>query len=625
MSIHLLALILGTALQSAEPTPAVAPAALADPGSSTAPEFSAAPGALHLSSLETSLAARLERGGRLDSGAALLSLLEAGTGKPLPLDMAYGPGPDLWASGTLTLDGLSLEVRALADSASVVAPGSPEPDRRLKALLRLTLTNLGSEPGSFDFVARLQPGGDEGASRPLVHLPFAAGSVWAHDGPLITRDGMVVLGWAGLPPSAVEIQPSPAGPDDAACLLRWTLPVAAQSQRYLDLWMAGPRTTQVNDETSFRQALGRWSYFEVEEHLGWQAKSKGVFAGIKWDKSGARLLQSLVGGVQQFRAFGEAANEVRVLSDRPFGHPASDVAAPLEIAATFVEWGLGEWSRTYIEAQAAGAAEAGQALSPERRLALAHSLVRCAQPSGNTKLAAQAANALQALFTEPAQVAPWQDPEIVRKELVNLLVRVNPDSGAELGQALPALSWATVAPGSIAQRMQAVRRAISAQDGHTAITGLLALAEATDRTGLGAMQAGGEPDAGFTLGLFALTRAALVDDSNAELLLLPALDRRLVPPPGKLFDLPLVPTRFGPIKVQLFSPGKDRLGVNIHFLEGLTQSSARLRAPAGCVLAGRPNGHGGDWKLLDDGTLWVAPEPLVYGNKVNATIRFTTP
>src|SRR5262245_39350899 len=79
-------------------------ALLAPQDDDTAPEpASAAPHteALHLSSMTSMRAARLNADGSVDSGLGVLQLLDGETGQPLVVEhLRYGPMPDLWASFT---------------------------------------------------------------------------------------------------------------------------------------------------------------------------------------------------------------------------------------------------------------------------------------------------------------------------------------------------------------------------------------------------------------------------------------------------------------------------------------------------------------------------------------------
>jgi hypothetical protein len=217
------------------------------------------PSALHLSSFASMRAARLGADGSLDSGLGVLTLLDGTTGEPLSAaDLRYGPMPDLWARYNTQVNGADVQVRVLA---SGVSRGG---DERVKASLRAAISNKTDEPLTVKLAATLQPGGGDAAQRPLPSVTWEAGSAFAQEGDFITRDGHVLLGWKGQAPT-VKVEPAASAADAEVARLEWTLEVAAQDTRLIELSLAGPPATKKVDESAFREGFKGGSYTQSEE------------------------------------------------------------------------------------------------------------------------------------------------------------------------------------------------------------------------------------------------------------------------------------------------------------------------------------------------------------------------
>jgi len=557
------------------------------------------PVAYHLGSFASYRAARLGRDGSLNSGSAVLRLADGASGQPLPANqLQFGDMPDLIAAWRAPLGDARVDVKACA------LPLSRQGDERVKACVRLTITSRADGPQELKLAASLSPGGGDPLARPFPSLPFAAGGVWAHEGSYVTRDGQAVLAWAGLEPQFTLATPGEPGAE--AARLTWTFDLQPGSPRLLELYLLGPPANAVVDEAAIRDGATRWGYLHAEEQLGWQSRERGAFADIRLHDS--RLWYALVGSLHTLRLMGKAYEQVEGFSDRPFGHPASDAAVDAEAIAVFAEWSFGDWASGFHKRVLAEVLERGQPLPPERRVALLHGLSRSVRLGVDRDDQQALAGAIRALLgpeAEGAQVRPWQDPDVVRRDLAAVL----DDAGLGADFSLPHFAWAEVPPGSRAAALQAARRAISAHQGNAAWAQLAPLVAGTSGIGQGSLQPGGVPDFEFAVALPSLLREVLIDDHGDELHLFPAMGLGMLPRRG-VVQTTILPTRYGPARIEQFEVTRKLLGMTV-WCRGARVPSALLMHVVDGLQAAAPAGPlGGTVSLRDDGALecWIDPK-----------------
>ena len=565
------------------------------------------PAALHLSSFGSMRAARVGSDGRVDSGAGVLQLLDGATGQPLPAGSLHcGENPDLWAGFATPLGGAEIEVKLLA------VPVERGGDERVRTVLRIAAFDRGTEPVSIRLIASLRPGGGDPLARPFPSLPFAD-ATWARDGDYVTRDGRVVLGWTGLPPE-VTVHEHVADADDEVARLDWKIDLLPDSARLIELALAGPPATDVVDEAAFREGFQRWNYLLSEEQLGWQSRYRGKFADIQlYDK---RLWYALVGSLHQLRALGDADQEVRVLTDRPFGHPASDAAFEAEAVGVFAEWGFGDWVVAFHRKLLDEVMERGEPLPPARRVALVHGLarrLRLGVDAGDTEALATAIRALVDAGAEGAEVRPWLDPEQVRADLQAVLDESTPVEG----YALPHFAWAVPPAGSAAARFVAVRRSLSAHDGQAALKELAPLVASTSVEGFGSMRDDGTPDGEWPVGFASVFRDMLFDDHGDDLHLFPAIGHAMVPERGA-FAVPQLPTRYGIVEEEVHIVAKKMVTTLIKRLGAREPRSILWHVPPGFEVGSVSKPINGEATLRPDGLV-----ECVLGETVSRGLSFT--
>jgi len=561
------------------------------------------PAGMHLSSYASRLCARLGRDGALDSGAGVLQLVDAESGQPLVIhDLAFGRGPALWAGGELELPGVEANVRMLAGTTD------SHGDHRVRAMVHVELINHGQDVVLVKLGARLSAGGGDPLVRPADALDFTPGVVFAHEDGLITRDGSAILAWEGPDPQ-VELLPPPKTFDAPACKLVWELPVQPNTARYLDVSLAGAGHQPMMDEEGWRETLARFSYTDIEEQLAWQTDFRGeytVFASAL-----PRLDRALDAGVHFLRSLGEANRDVQWLTDRPYGFPPTDAAAPAEIMGVFYEWGLGTFASSYLHDLVASATAAGQQLSPDRRVALVAGLVSAVRLTQNDEqLVQDTASVIRSLIVQGGAVEPWLDPAVVRADMGALLVRADPVGGPAEAERLPALHWAADDEGPVSGHMLAARKALSAGDRDGFWSHFSRVLEGTNRNGLGSMTPGGDLDGRFPIGLMCLSRAMLIDDHGRDLRLLAGAHFELLPDKDE-FDLPWLPTIFGLADIETYRMPGHRLATTVRLRQQVEPNLVYVYLPAPIRAERVIDSVGGKARLMPDGSLSAAIDPFI--------------
>jgi len=563
------------------------------------------PAGMHLSTYGSRLCARVDRQGAIDSGAGVLQLIDPDSGKPFAIEgLGYGRGLKLWAGGKLDLPEVDARLRLLA------VPLDHAGDHRVRTVLHVQLLNHGKDLVMVRIGARLSAGGGDPLSRPVDALEFVPGTSFGHEDGFITRDGSAILAWEGPDPQ-VSLPGPPATPDAPAAVLTWELPVQPNTAHYLDLTLAGAAHQPEADEAGWRQALAALSYVDYEEQLSWQTDFQGTYT--VFSSAMPQLDRALVGCVHFLRSLGEANREVVWLTDRPYGFPPTDAAAPAEIVGLFYEWGLGSFAEAYLHEAVRTAAAAGQQLSPDRRVALVAGLagaVRLAQH--DEALVKDLAGVIRALIVDEAAVEPWLDPQVVRDDLAALLMRADPEGGAEAASRLPALHWSPGGEGPVAAEMLAARQALSTGDREEFWEHFERLLEGTSRNGLGSMQPGGDLDGRFAIGFMALSRAMLLDDHGPDLRVMPGVNAAMLPR-RELLDVPFLPSVFGMTAAKVFHFGGSGISTEVRLRQELEPNVIYVWTPEGIPVGRVTDSVGGIARAMPDGSYSAAIDPFLAG------------
>ena len=160
----------------------------------------------HVGSYASELGARWSSDGTLDTGAALLQLVDGRSGAPVVAHRAdFGPGPSLGVRWRARLGELQLSGFVLGGD--VARRG----DRRLVTAQQVAVHNPTDGARSVQLEVHVRPGSHEAGERPLPTQAFAPGQSWALEEACIAREGQAVIGWVGTPPQ-VELSPAPDEP-----------------------------------------------------------------------------------------------------------------------------------------------------------------------------------------------------------------------------------------------------------------------------------------------------------------------------------------------------------------------------------------------------------------------------
>lgn len=550
------------------------------------------PPALHLSSFSSMRAGRLDGDGRVDTGAAVLSIGD-GQRDVEVTELHYGRGPTLIGEFEGRLQGVLVE--AVAAGTGVSGGG----DERAMVSLQLKLTNDGGQRVELPLVLTMHAGGGDPALRPAPSVELEPETRFGLEDGMVTRDGHAVLRWLGGDPE-VEIFERVGGPWEPAARLSYRFDMPAESIRYVEVELAGPPTNEAGDEAAWRTSFLRRRFVDLEETLRWQWQMRGRFANFI---SPIPVYgRTVAASMHMLRSFGIAHRQTRLLSDRAYGHPPTDAAVEAEIYGAFMQVNLDEITAETIDRLTDDLDRVLGTLSPERRVAYLHGLVQGLRlgPVGEHHPAVA-----QAILdhVESVPVRPWLDPDVVRGDLVAFVV----EAGLEGADELPPLQWAAETDdGSQSNRVLAVRKALSAGDVAAAWDDLEPFLR-TGYRGMGGWEASRELDGRFALAVLNIVREMIVDDHGDELVLFPRLPAEFIER-GDELHIDYTPTRFGQIRAQLYAVGRKNVGLWVRSIRGHREAPVFARLPDTYTprrLLGKPTG--GEAQILEDGSIrmWI--------------------
>jgi hypothetical protein len=499
--------------------------------------------------------------------------------------MDMGKGPTLGVKWTGKIGALEAQGFSLAGTLSAGE------DRRLMTSSQLMVSNPTSSEQRVQIVALITPGSEPSDERPYPSFDHDSADEWTvEDDQYIVRAGRVVASWLGEMPG-VDVVAHPAGADQTAARLVWNFTLVAGASRWLELRLVGAPAGAGLDETNWRNRFRRKSYASLEDVRGWESMYHGVFgAFLCADK---RLKDVMVSAIHVLRSLGDAHYVVSTLSDRPFGHPASDAAVEAQILACLFEYGMGDISESYLDTLLADLYARAGPLPLGRKLAYLHGLARALRLSGDTGRNDVLAQAIDELvrgggpegWSQPwndgaVTVEPWFDPEQVRADLAFVLTRAGLDSAGDL----PSMAWATVDdPDSMEGVMLQARRALSTGDSDLAWASLTRVLGRTTRTGLGCMQPGTAAGGRFSMALSTLTRSFLIDDHGPDLHIFPGIAHGMLEL-GIDVKMPWMPTTYGKLQAQAFYTGRNMVGGWVTLRGKSTPLNTVLHFPADLVL-----------------------------------------
>lgn len=577
------------------------------------------PGSFHLSSFDSELGGRFSKSGEVDTGAVVLHWLDGLTGEKHTTDKAdLGPGPALNVRWSRELAEQKLTGYCLAGT---LASGA---DRRLMVSQQVEVRSTSETEQRVQLVAHLLPGATDEASRPLPSLTYREDEVWSlEDERFLLRDGRVVATWVGDAP-AVEMVSRPASGSEVAARLVWNFTLQPGESRWVEVMLVGAPAGGSVEEAGWRARLRRKSYGSLEDVRRWESMYHGSFGAFSCADD--RVREAMISGVHLLRSLGNAHYQISTLSDRPFGHPASDAAAEAQILGIFFEYGLNEIAEAYLGKLLDGVYERAGPLPLDRKVAYLHGLARAVRLAGETSQHGALALAIVELmngegpegWAEPwadgaVTVAPWFDPDEVRGDLAQVLDR----AGMPGAESLPQLAWAeNLAPGSTAAEMRSARKALSAGDADGAWEALEKLLNRTTHVGLGAMEPGGVTDGRFAMGMTSLVRAFLIDDHGDDLEIFPGSCGGMVEL-GVAVKTAWIPTAFGQIQAQGFFTGKNQMGGWVTLRGTFAAARTVMNFPPETVLRKVKSQHG-------DGTIEIIENNVVQlGLPIGRPLRFT--
>ncbi|GEM_PF-2175318 len=564
------------------------------------------PGSFHLSSFDSELGGRFSKSGEVDTGAVVSHWVDGLTGEQHSADKAdLGPGPSLNVRWSRELAEQKLVGYCLAGT---LASGA---DRRLMVSQQVEVRSTSETEQTVQLVAQLRPGAGDEASRPLPSLTYRDDETWSlEDERFLLRDGRVVATWVGDAP-AVEIVSRPASGDDVAARLVWNFTLQPGESRWVEVMLVGAPAGGSVEESGWRARLRRKSYGSLEDVRRWESMYHGSFGAFSCADD--RVREAMISGVHLLRSLGNAHYQISTLSDRPFGHPASDAAAEAQILGIFFEYGLNEIGEAYLEDLLYGVYDRAGPLPLDRKVAYLHGLARAVRLAGETSHHGVLGQAIVELmngegpegWAEPwadgaVAVAPWLDPDEVRGDLAQVIDR----AGLPGAEALPRLAWAEdVEAGSTAAEMLAARKALSAGDPDGAWEALEKLLNRTTHVGLGSMEPGGATGGRFAMGMTSLVRGFLIDDHGDDLEIFPGSCGGMVEL-GVAVKTAWIPTAFGQIQAQGFFTGKNQMGGWVTLRGTFAAARTVMNFPPETVLRKLKSSHG-------DGTIEIIENNVV--------------
>ena len=594
-------------------------AAHASGADDTLPRKALKPGSFHLSSFDSELGGRFSKSGEVDTGAVVLRWLDGLTGEQHSADKAdLGPGPALNVRWSREQAEQKLVGYCLAGT---LASGS---DRRLMLSQQVEVSSTSETEQRVQLVAQLLPGSADEASRPLPSLTYRDDETWSlEDERFLLRDGRVVATWVGEAP-AVEVVSRPASGGDVAARLVWNFTLQPGESRWVEVMLVGAPAGAAVEEASWRARLRRKSYGSLEDVRRWESMYHGSFGAFACADD--RVREAMISGIHVLRSLGNAHYQISTLSDRPFGHPASDAAVEAQILGIFFEYGLNEIGEAYLGKLLDGVYDRASSLPLDRKVAYLHGLARAVRLAGHTSRHGDLAQAIISLmkgegpegWAEPwadgaVAVAPWLDPDEVRADFVQVLDR----AGMPGSEALPQLAWAeSPAAGSTAAEMLEARKALSAGDANAAWEALEKLLNRTTHVGLGSMEPGGTTGGRFAMGMTSLVRAFLVDDHGDDLQIFPGSCGGMVEL-GVAVKTAWLPTAFGQVQAQGFFTGKNLMGGWVTLRGTFAAARTVMNFPPETVLRKLKSQHG-------DGTIEIIENNVVQlGLPPGRPLRFT--
>ncbi len=501
-------------------------------------------------SYSSTISTRVDRQGRIDTGLGYLEIVDGRTGALLDASrIAYtrgpGPAPGFGPAWWTTVDeGVVVTVQM------ATVPVTKSGDARMVNAVRIEADNPGDEAAVVPLGVRLRPGDvDADVPRtPWTH-PFDPSTRYAlvgeGDDQLLERDGMACLWWDG-PEGEIVVHDDLTGPDDIAMEAAWTLLVPAGERRVIDVIAASPPCNTAVQEAAWREMAQLFGYRSLRERVVWEAEWRTDIEHLSLASD--RMWRAMMASAHMLRLIAEGYNGLRYMTDKPYGHADVDFGVRAAVTASLHEWGMTPFLDGPLQYMLANLPTELPAMSPERRVAYLHGLTRIVRLIPNPEHDLVLANTIIESL-QPGPVLSWQDPALVRADFEHILRR----AGRSM-EEWPALTWATVEPGTADAEFQAWRRAISASDGEAAWAAAKRVLGRTDAQGMGSARADGEPDGRFAHVFMHLTREMLLGDHGEDLLLFHAVPERLYPRLGKIdtYDLP---SAFGTVRTRAWYVG----------------------------------------------------------------------
>ncbi len=519
----------------------------------SAPAESTVRRSLPLSTFDSTLSGKLGGDGSVDSGAAVLRFFHGDTGEPLDRQrLRYGSGPELWATYYDVVGEASVNLRALA------MPRRLKHEERVEVAVQVAFENPFRQSRRSHLRVEVSAGGGDPLQRPLPSLPYVGAPEFSLEGNVLTRDGSAVFYWDpnGVQPQ-VTVPPAPTGPDDPALVLDFVVELEPREARWAGLHLGGPSAGLapggVADEESWRTSLQRYSYERLEEIGTWQSQVRPTYYLNLIGSD--QLTRAMHASVHHMRALGDAHLEILTLSDRPYGHPASDNAVEAGMLAVLVEWGMANFAHPRMVDNLEHARERVGDLPVDRRLAFLEGLCRAARQMPGFEHDPLLADVILDLV-EAGPVPVWADPAQVRHSMVEVLVRAGMP---ERTDELPTFTWSEAPEDSTAAHFIAARQALADRDTRRCWSHVATILSRTNPDGMGSLLDGHHAyDAAFSTAIMSLARGLIVDDYGEELVIMPGMVDELLPATNKVQFRQLA-TVFGMTNFSLYWARRGRV------------------------------------------------------------------